>query len=135
MNTWQQKALEILPELQSEILESENPMQFWLEIIFLFDEAYEEPRNEDLIRRIYDYEEWCLTQDEGETAANHLPTCVVIVFWEHIPTNTAARQDMPRWFSIEEILANQEAFRYSLTDENFKYLVDIYSKTDLTLMR
>lgn len=131
MQEWQRKALEVLPEMQDEIIESDNPMRLWIEIVLSFDEAYEESRNESFIKRVYDYEEWCLEQDKGETAAEHLPTCVATAFWEHIPTNQAAREDMPRWFSLEDVLANQHFFRYHLTDENFKDLVDLYSKGEL----
>jgi hypothetical protein len=128
MQEWKSKALEILPEIKTEILDSDEPMQLWIEIVYYFDKAYEEPRNESFIKRVYEYQDWCLEQDEGETAAEHLPTCVVTCFWEHIPTNTAARQEMPHWFTLEDVLANQHHFSYHLSDENFKYLIDLYSK-------
>lgn len=142
MQEWQRKALELLPEMQDEILESENPMQLWIELSLCFDEAYEEPKNESFIRRVYDYENWCLTQDAQtakrdvtERAENHLPTCVAVAFWEHIPTNKAAREDMPCWFSVEDVLASQDIFGYFLTDENFRDLIDMYSKNTLKLVR
>ena len=135
MQEWKRKALESLPEIKDDILESDNPMYLWIMIVLAFDEAYEKPRNESFIKRVYDYEEWCSAQHEGETAEEHLPTCVVTVFWEHIPTNQAAREDMPRWFSLEDVLTYQHFFRYFLTDENFKDLVDLYSKSDLKLAR
>ncbi len=59
MQDWKRKALDLLPEIEAEILESNNPMQLWIEIVFAFDGAYEEPRNENFIKRVYDYEEWC----------------------------------------------------------------------------
>src|SRR5205085_11992801 len=99
MKKWQKVAMQMLPELQLKIIEAENPMSLWVEIIFYFDEAYEEPKNEDFIRRVYEYADWSLNQDVGETAAEHPPTCVVVCFWEHIPTYKPARDDMPRWFS------------------------------------
>jgi hypothetical protein len=96
MNEWQSVARETLPELQSEIMAAKTPMALWTEIVFAFDEAYDEPKNDDFIQRVYRYADWCLERDMGETAAEHLPTCVSICFWEHIPTNEAARRDMPR---------------------------------------
>ncbi len=135
MQEWQLKGLEILPEIKEEILESDNPMQLWIEIVLAFDEAYEEPRNENFIKRVYDFENWCLAQDKGETAGEHLPTCVTTAFWEHIPTNRAAREDMPRWFSLEEVLANQHFFSYHLSAGNFENLVELYSKSELKLAR
>ena len=133
MENWKRKAVELFPEIQGEISEADNPMGLWIEIAFWFDEAYVEPRNEDFIRRVYRFEEWCLEQDEGSTAAEHLPTCVVTAFWEHIPTNPLAREDMPRWFSIEEVNANRHIFEYLLDEGNFDELANMYSRSDLKL--
>jgi hypothetical protein len=127
MKEWQVVAIQMLPELQSEIKEAQTPMALWVQAIFHFDEAYEEPRNDDFIRRIYAYADWCLNQDAGETAAEHLPTCVAICFWEHIPTFAPARDDMPRWISFDDVMANQHFFRYSLSDEEFDGLKGLYS--------
>ena len=135
MQEWKRKAPEILPEIKDDILESDNPMYLWIMIFLAFEDAYEEPRNESFIKRVYDYEKWCFTQHEGETADEHLPTCVLMVFWEHIPTNTAARKDMPRWFSLDDVLEHQHFFRYHLSDGNFEELVDSYSKSELKLAR
>jgi hypothetical protein len=130
MKEWQEVAMKMLPELQSEIIGSETPMSLWVEIPYYFDEAYEEPRNESLIERIYQYADWCLDQDKGETAEEHLPTCVVTCFGEHIPTCKAARDDMPRWFSFEEVMANKYFFEYLLTEEEFEELKEIYSNKE-----
>jgi hypothetical protein len=135
MQEWKRMAFELLPELNAVISESDNPMGLWIEIVLSFDEAYEEPRNESFIKRVYEYEEWCLEQDKGETAAEHLPTCVVTAFWEHIPTNKASREDMPRWFRLEEVLENQHFFAYHLSAGNFEDLVDLFTKSTLALSR
>ena len=126
---WQEVAMQMLPELRSKIETAETPMSLWLEIVFSFDEAYEEPRNEDFIKRVYGYADWCLSHAVGETAAEHLPTCVAICFWEHIPTTKAARDDMPRWFSFEDVIANQHFFRYHLSDEEFEDLKGLYRRS------
>lgn len=119
--------MKMLPELQSEIEEAGTPMSLWGEIIFYFDEAYEEPRNEDFIYRVYAYADWCLAQDVGQTAEEHLPTCVAICFWEHIPTFEPARNDMSRWISFEDVMLNQNFFKYRLSDEEFDELKGLYS--------
>lgn len=119
--------MKMLPELQSKIKEAETPMALWVQIIFYFDEAYEEPGNEDLIRRIYAYADWCIYQDAGETAEEHLPTCVVVCFWEHIPTFKPARDDIPRWISFDDLMLNEHIFKHSLSDEEFAELKGLYS--------
>jgi hypothetical protein len=55
MKEWQNVAMSILPELHSEITAADNPMALWFEIVYAFDEAYNEPRNEDFIERVYRY--------------------------------------------------------------------------------
>ena len=127
MNEWQTLALEMLPEMQSEIVSAKDPMALWVEIIYAFDQAYEEPKNDDFIKRVYNYADWCLLQPAGETAAEHLPTCVVICFWEHIPTNKAARDEMPQWVSFEDFVLNQHIFKYSLSEREFEDLERVYA--------
>ncbi len=52
VETWRAKAVEMLPEMEEDTNPSDNPMALWIEIEMAFDHAYEEPLNEDLIRRI-----------------------------------------------------------------------------------
>jgi hypothetical protein len=49
-----------LPEMQSDIMEAETPMALWVQIVHAFDEAYEQPQNDDFIKRVYQYADWCL---------------------------------------------------------------------------
>ena len=127
MNEWQSIAIQVLPEMQSEIMHAETPMALWTEIIFAFDEAYEQPKNDDFIKRVYQYADWCLNRDVGEAAEEHLPTCVAICFWEHIPTNEAARRDMPHWFTWEDLMANEHFFKHQLTDDELADLKQVYA--------
>ena len=128
MVDWRQVAQRIFPELQPEVEAAESPMSLWLEIVYKFDTAYETPIDEDFIRRVYEYADWCLQQEGGEDAREHLPTCVVTCFWEHIPTVKAAREDMPRWFTLEEVIANQHFFKYLLTDDEFEEVKNLYAR-------
>lgn len=120
METWRAKALELLPELAADILHEEidTPMQLWIELSLVFDRAYEAPRNESLIERIYQFAFWGLEHGEHHPtdAGRDLPTCVCVCFYEHIPTNEAARRDMPRWFTREEVVLMRELFTYHYSD-------------------
>ena len=44
-------------------------------------------------------------------------------FFEHIPTIPAAREDMPRWFTFDEIAANKPLFLYSIGEATFENLL------------
>lgn len=113
MEVWSAKGIELLPELVEQIGGAAEPMEAWLEISSAFQAAFVEPRNGELIRRIYGYAFWCLEHGERDQAAGKdLPTCVVVGFFEGIPTQKAPREDMPRWFSREEVLVMYETFTY-----------------------
>lgn len=127
MSVWRAKALEMLPELAKEIAAVDNPMWAWIEICFAFQDAYKEPRNEDLIRHIYGYADWCLEHGHRDKDAERdLLTCVAVCFYESIPNHKASREDMPRWFSLEEVLAMKETFSYHLNPDEFDLLIKLF---------
>lgn len=121
-------AAEKFPELAEELTESDSPMYWWIQLGHAFNRAYEEPRDEGMICRVYKYADWCLEQEQPDTldAGQHLLTCVAVAFWEDIPRNPAARADMPRWFTYQEILLNRPFFSYHLTDSEFEELLALF---------
>ena len=68
----------MLPELTEKIVSVVNPMSPWVDIGFEFDEAYSEPHNDDLIRRIYGFASWCLEQPRCKRAEDDLFTCTEV---------------------------------------------------------
>jgi hypothetical protein len=90
---WREAAVDYFPELAADLALAENPMQFWIDLRLAFERAYSEPRNEALIQRIYGFAEWCLQHGNPDAGAGeHLPTCVVVAFYEHIPALPAAER-------------------------------------------
>lgn len=128
--SWRRQAQEMLPELIGEISVAATPMQLWIEIGFAFDNAYNEPRNEDLIRRIYSFASWCVEQPQtvDAQAQDDLFTCVVVCFYEDIPANEAARADMPRWFTEEEVRQNKKVFSYLISSEEYEGILAMYKQ-------
>jgi hypothetical protein len=129
MPSWRQKAEEMFPELVHRIQEAENPYLLWFELLVVFNCAYEQtPRDESLIRRIYRYSDWCVNQPRGETAEDDLLTCVAVCFYEHIPQHPAAREDMPRWWKVEDVCREPSIFQYHLTDDQYRKLQDYMTR-------
>lgn len=131
MSDWRSKAAELLPELTEELAEADSPMAFWLEVHWAFEKAYQSPQNEELIRRIYDFSDWCVQQDEGEDASTDLPTCVAVCFYEHIPTCPPARADMPRWFTRADVEGSKAIFSYFLSEQDFANLLTLFPGKDI----
>src|SRR5262245_44276630 len=114
---WKEKARDLFPELSSDADEAETPYLLWFALRDAFFGAYRSPRNESLIRRIYEFADWCVKQPGGQTAEDDLATCVSVSFYEHIPEMPEARSDMTRWFTNEEFQRMQEIFRYHLDEK------------------
>ena len=130
MDDWQEKALELLPGMEDEIFEVSSPMTLWIEIGLEFRQAYHEPKNEDLIRRVYEFSRWCVEHEQGMSAADDLPTAVAVCFYEHLPTWDGAREDMPRWFTLEEIEHMHQLLSYHQTAEEFAQLKAMFTPAE-----
>lgn len=128
---WRIEAVRAFPEIAEKEAEDglgdwDNPYDCWISLLMNFEEAYNSPRNEDLIRRIYEYSEWCLEQPRGETAEDDLFTVVVVCFYEHIPTIPEAVEDMPRWIPYETVKGSEEALSYLAGKEGYNRVLEIY---------
>jgi hypothetical protein len=112
----------MFPELSARFEGIDSPYLLWFELNDAFEQAYEAaPRNESLIKRVYNYSDWCCRQPRGKTAEDDLLTCVAVCFYEHIPCHRAARADMPRWWRAED-LREPSIFKYHLTESEFREL-------------
>jgi hypothetical protein len=128
MARWRSAALERLPELREKIAKAENVMSLWIELHLAFEKAYRDPQNDDLIARIYSYADWCLAARRNDDASHDPLTAVIVAFYEDIPTNKPAREDMPRWFSYAEVANNRHVFAYLIGDDEFDALVKHMAK-------
>jgi hypothetical protein len=125
--SWRDAAADFFPEFLMNLELTENPMQCWIDLRIAFERAYAEPRSEDLIERICGFAEWCLQQGHREPqAGEHLPTCVVVAFYPHIPALPAARADMPRRFTEEEVVLMQPVFTSHASPSEYAELLALY---------
>jgi hypothetical protein len=123
---WGKEAFNRFPELIDRFNFVESPGAVWIELRAAFFEAYKEPRNEDLISRIYHYAEWCCTQPSGASAEDDLGSIVCATFYEDIPTVPAALEDMPRWFFREDVILMKDTFSYMVGEEGFARILQVY---------
>jgi uncharacterized protein YutD len=126
---WGKQAFQRFPELIERFDSVQSPYELWFELREAFEDAYKDPRNEDLISRIYDYANWCGSQPEGKTAETDLGSCVCVCFYEHIPELPAALEDMPRWFSRSDVLLMKDIFSYMVGEEGFERILLAYDRT------
>ena len=91
MSRWRGKALEMLPELKTEIQTAETPYLLWFELLAALKDAYVVPRNESLMRQIYLYADWCWRQPAQKDI--DLSNCVAVSFYEHLVDYVEIRLD------------------------------------------
>jgi len=118
---WKTEAVKHFPELRDDIADYDSPYLLWFKLLDAFFNAYEH-QNEALIKQIYEYSDWCIDQPQGKTAEDDLVTCVAVCFYERIPESRAARDDMPRWFTLSDILGMEKLFRANISNEDFEAL-------------
>lgn len=124
MALWRAEAAGRLPQLQSKIAAAETVMALWIELLRDFEEAYRStPPDEQLIAGVYSFADWCLLAPRNDDAGRDPTTAVVVVFHEHIATVPAARDDMPRWFTAEQVLQNRSVFGRFVDDSTFAELM------------
>ena len=126
MDYWLSKAIECLPELEDIVTEPQpqritGPMSLWIEIYLKLIDAYDVvPINEDLIRRIYGFADWCLKQPGTSDVETDVLTAVAVAFIENLPLDKRITGDLHRWMSIETFKGFENLFRYDLSDEEYR---------------
>ena len=120
MSAWKRIALEKLPECRQVIESADNPMALWIELQLKFEEVYVDGyRDEDLIRRFFEYARWCIKCPGDAQYLSDAGTAAICVFYEHLPERGVIRRDLPRWITREEFDNLRETFRYHLSDREF----------------
>src|SRR5215831_13775467 len=101
MENWLIKANELFPELKEEIDQDQSePLGLWNDLFIRLVRGYEtKPINEDLIRRIYDYADWCFNRQQTGNLQTDLSNAVAIGLMENLPLCKAVSEDLYRWLS------------------------------------
>ena len=128
MSRWRKEAFDRLPEFRGFLQEEKSASLFLGEMADQLHKAYLQ-KNEDLIRRIYDYAKWCLAAPQGMDASNDLPTIVTVAFFEHLPRHEEIRRDIGRWFPKKEIEGMKQIFLYHGTEAQFQEMLASCSVT------
>jgi hypothetical protein len=121
MENWRAKALQEFPELQEMIEEKSGIIALWIELYNLLEAAYEEqPFNDELIGKVYDYGAWCINQPQDPDAGIEDPSSAAAVgLIEDIPLNKHISEDLYRWLSVEAFEGFENLFRSHLSDEEY----------------
>jgi hypothetical protein len=125
---WGEEAFKRFPDLIDRFDVVDSPYQLWFELRDAFQQAYRDPRDEDLISRIYAYATWCCSQPRAKTAEDDLATCVCTCFYEHIPESPEALKDMPRWFSRSDVLTMKDIFSYMAGEDGFQRILAAFER-------
>ena len=124
MENWLTKAEAMFPELQGFLFSHQfrdTPLALWIDLFDLLETAYQEqPVNDNLIGRIYDYAAWCFAQPETEDAEYDLSDATAVGLIESIPRVKTAAADLYRWMSVKSFDGFENLFRYFLSDEQYR---------------
>lgn len=118
MSRWRKEAFDRLPECRKQLQAEKDTTMFFHQLGEALYRAHLS-KNEDLIRRIYEYAIWCLAAPEGKDASDDLPTSITCSFFEHLPTHREVRAEIGRWLPRQMIEGMREVFLYHGTEEKY----------------
>jgi hypothetical protein len=110
MSAWRREASTRLPELQRIIASQlvDGPMMLWLELNVEFEKLCKlDPPPVDLLRRIWQYCDWCLLHGGDE-----LRTAAALGFCEHLIDTPERASLLPRIMKQEDYLALRNLMEY-----------------------
>jgi hypothetical protein len=129
MAKWQAEALARLPELRKKIDTADCVMAFWNDLWHVFEDAYKaEPPNESLIARVYSFADWCVAAPRGPDASRDPLSAAGVCFNEELPAVKPARDDMPRWFTYDEVAQSKQVFQYMIGEPQYLELLRYMDK-------
>jgi hypothetical protein len=112
MSQWRRVAIEMMPQLKQDIEQAQTPEDLWDLLAQYTDIAYAEPKDEELLTKIFGYAHWCLQTPIDEP----LFYAVTRDFYGLIVRDKVRRKDMP--FRITK------ADFQTLRDEHWVWLLD-----------
>jgi hypothetical protein len=124
MENWRTRAIEVfrdvlpIEELVTDPF-AEAPA-IWTELYVILVQCYDEqPPNESLIARIYDFAWWCLDQPNTDNVNTDISNTAAVGLIEHLPLNRKILGDLHRWMTIETFRGCESLFRYHLDDAEY----------------
>lgn len=119
MSAWRRKAITYLPMCKKCIEQAGSIHELWIELWFEFQKAHNVPKNIPLVRGVYAFAGWCLTQSGNQ----NIQSATIVNFFESIPTDRQVREELSAQMSVEDFYGMEQAFRYHLTQEEYQAFV------------
>lgn len=126
LGAWHEEALRRFPQFAESLSDADSPYLVWIELQMEFERAYDHG-DYALIAAIYAYAGWCGRQVPGKAAEDDLGTCVATCFFEHIPAHPKAMNDMPRWWTLEQVVYMKQLFSYIVGDEGYAKILERFA--------
>jgi hypothetical protein len=128
MSRWRKEASDRLPELQRIIAsrDVDGPMMLWIELCGQFRNLCEQdPLPVDLLRRIWGYALWCMTQDNGDLA-----NAAAVAFAEHLIDSPETQKALPQIMPLSDYDAMHSLLLYHNNEEAFQQARSLFMSED-----
>jgi len=120
METWKEKAIELLLTHREDIEAHESIDDLWDSFDILFVDAHQKnPADSKTIAAIYDYARWCLNQ-----SGDRWISAQGIDFFESLPDDAIVWEELPKHMSYKEFQSLDELLRYYRTPEKYRIFIE-----------
>ena len=125
MSAWRRQAIQVLPEFESRIASTDNPMALWIDLAGEFDRAFR-AGNDQLLARLLRFAGWCVSDNSGPLP-NDTSTAAACAFYEHLPANRDYWPHFRKWFFPHEFARLLPIFKYHLSADEVAQLEKVYA--------
>jgi hypothetical protein len=114
---WREKARQLFPTLQEDLEEeSYNIYSLFFDLLPMAEEAHDSV-DTPLLRRIYDFAEWCFSQEDKE-----LWNSAGVAFYEHLFDEDRHWEAVISWLSQEVVEGCWTLWEFRLSSARFEKL-------------
>ncbi len=120
--------LQRFPEIEKSLIEEneELPNCMLHELLDWVLEQSKAGLDEELVQRMVDFQEWCLSQASGESAKDDIFSIYTVALFEKLFRYDETRMIIPKLRSKQELLDNREYLVTWVGEEDYKKVLALY---------
>ena len=121
MNLLSDELINQFPEIAEQVGNDKDlPYQLMSHLYEWVEAECKNGLSNELIKRIVEFRDWCISSPRGQTAENDIYTIYIVGFFEHLFESEATMDLIPRLSSRENIVNNEEYLVSWIGRENYQ---------------
>jgi len=113
------KISEIFPEIILDKEDIDSPYLLMNEIIFWLESKEVDCNSVDIIKRIVEFDNWCINQEREEAADKDIPTIYIVGFYEHLFENKKLQNIIKHLRTRKDLIQSKDYLISWIGEDNY----------------